>query len=159
MLMPRPDRSGSIARVIELAKGDDGRSFVLEVDPLHERPALLKPLNPGFTFALRFWSWTGAAVFWGGFGLAIFWHWWAGPVALALATAIWSLNKRSAADFAKQAFAENPDRAIEHFGAHGLIWKTGPKPQDNAKAVPGILERTRSEAASSERRVKSNCRG
>ncbi len=124
-LTPNPFITGSIARVVVI-NTDKAMPLVVHVDPLYQQPLLLKPLNPGYTFAIRFWKAIVVAVFLGGIALSFIWYWWTFMLDGLPAFGIQRHNRRSVADFVVESVIEQKELALAHFRSLNLMWV--PKP-------------------------------
>ena len=119
-MVPNPKRGGVIARVIVLAERD-GEALCLDPVPFDKAPALLRPFNPGYTFALHFWRWVSALLLLGGVVASFVWHWWAFVLGFLLSAFVHQMNTKSAGQFAVQAFKQHKD-AVDAFNACGALF-------------------------------------
>lgn len=126
MLTPNPHKPGSIARVVVI-NTDLTMPLVVHIDPLYRQPSLLSSLNPGYTFAIRFWGAAAITTFLGGIALSFLWHWWAFLIGGLLAIGIQRYNRRSVADFVVQSVVQQKDVALAHFESLDLMWVQTPE--------------------------------
>ena len=125
MLTPNPFKPGSIARVVVI-NSDAVAPLVVDIDPLFQNPQMLRALNPGFVFAVRFWSVVTSILFFGSIGLSFFWHWWAFLGGILAAYLVQRFNRRSVADFVLESVIEQKDVAIAFFKTQNLLWVASP---------------------------------
>jgi hypothetical protein len=90
-----------------------GRSLCLDPAPFDKKPDLLRPFNPGYTFALKLWRWVSALLLLGGIIASFVWHWWAFIPGFLLSFMVHQMNSKSAGQFAAQAFKQHDDAARE----------------------------------------------
>jgi hypothetical protein len=123
MLAPHPNGSGSVCRVIVIGKSDDQQRLkVLGVDSLNDNPALLRPINKRYFYAVRVWGGIAMAIMWIGIGLAFYLNWWYFVFGFTVAYFIYNATQKSVADFAASSLADDPN-AYNYFKNLGLIWE------------------------------------
>jgi hypothetical protein len=122
MLAPNPNRLGAVDRVIVLGKtADQARLIVLNIDALAKNPQLMKRYGKSYLHAVMLWNAVSTVVLVGGIAASFIWHWWLFLVGFGIAIVIHRSNQRSAADFAQEILADNPE-AYQHFVSLGLVW-------------------------------------
>ena len=127
MLVPNPNKSGAIDRVIVIGKSEDQQRLrVLNIDALSQNPKLLRPFNSGYYYATMFWNVVSSLILVGGIILSFLWQWWAFIAGFVIAFVVFRSNKTSVADFAEQSLREHAE-AYEHFASLGLVWEVSPE--------------------------------
>ena len=119
-MVPNPLRGGVIARVLVLGERD-GEALCLDPAPFDKSPDLLRPFNPGYAFALKFWRWVSVLVLLAGIVLSFIWHWWAFLLGFLLSYAVHQMNAKSAGQFAAQAFKQH-EAATAEFQRLGALF-------------------------------------